>query len=145
MNLYGLYIKATYNYACILLNLVSSLRVFPAIQYMLIFYLSVSLTSAISNNIYSAHPIAIFLSYIRLRNSPAFSYSNINSLPIDRYHNLPIKQSLTKSIFYYKFNGRYLGSHHVPNNTFFLGFPHTLRLPFPVPLWCIVFSIFPAY
>ena len=39
----------------------------------------------------------------------------------------------------------HLGSHHMTNNTFFQGFPHALRLSFPIPLWCIAFSIFPAY
>ena len=97
MNLYGLYIKAIYNYACILLNLVSSLRVFPAIFSILRLLSAPFWKSAIDSNITFAHPIAIFLSYTRLRNSPAFSYSN--SLPIDRYYNLPIKQSLAKVIF----------------------------------------------
>ena len=146
MNVYGLYIKATYNYACILLNLVSSLRVFPAIYsayYAL--YLFCFWKSTLESNITFAHPIAIFLSYTRLRNSPAFSYSN--SLPIDRYYNYPLTKIQAFSIrdLYYKINGRYLGSHRIPNNTFFPGFPHTLRLWFPIPLWCIASSIFPAY
>ena len=47
-------LKQLHNYACVLPNLVSSLRVIPTI--------------------YIAHPIAIFLSFVRLRNPPAFSY-----------------------------------------------------------------------
>ena len=55
----------------------------------------------------------VFIALLRLRNSPAFSYWHIiNNLPIDHHLSLFV----LKQIFVY------LGSHHIPNNTFFQDF-----------------------